>query len=207
MNWVKDKYQALPSKERKQLWALVVCSLMAAYFFYAAALWEQMFHTQKMANRKADRIEKRIGNIQPPEIEEGITEAALKRLGEKMLLQESQLKGFADSLLPAFDSEAREELKLRITQHANVNQLRISSLKSVGFDQRKQNGELTNSSLRSQLYTRPSFKLVLSGQFLNLLGFVEGLNQLPYQVYVSELSISRLSKKNSLLKIEMELKL
>ncbi len=207
MSWVADKYQGLDGKERKQLWTLVIFSLSAAYLFYAAYTWEQMFQTEKMANRRADRIEKRIGEIKPPELEDGISQAVMDGLSKKIAEQEKLLKAFSGPLLPMGDSEAREELKLTITRLANMNQLRLSSLKSSNFRRTGSLAELHGQELRTFFESRPGFQLSLSGQYLNVLRFVEALQGLQYQVSVASLAIERLNDDNSLLKIEMELRL
>lgn len=204
---LSERYKRLESKERKQLFFILVCSLLAAYFFYAAKTWEEMFHAQKMANRKADRIEKRIGDIKAPELESGISESVLSKIQAEINDQEALLKEFANRQLPLDSSEQREELKLSITKLANVNQLRMTNLKSIGFGADLTLNELKGEELRSFLLLRPHFKLSLSGQYHNLMAFVEDLGKLKYQVYVDNVRISRLNDENSLLKIEMELKL
>ncbi|WP_415892330.1 hypothetical protein ACMXYN_13810 [Neptuniibacter sp. PT8_73] len=207
MNWLKEKYLNLSSKERKQVLVLVIFSLLAGYLFYAAQTWQEMFHTEKMANRKADRIEKRIGEFKAPELEEGISEQVLSKLEEQLQKQEASLKGYANSLMPIGDATAREALKLELTQLAYANQLRVARMKASELKPSVNVTQLAGEQLRNYLQERPVFKLVLSGQFLNLVGFVDGLNQLKYQVYVSDLNVELLNDQNSLLKVELELRI
>lgn len=207
MNWLKEKYLNLSSKERKQVLVLVIFSLLAGYLFYAAQTWQEMFHTEKMANRKADRIEKRIGEFKAPELEEGVSEQVLSKLEEQLQKQEASLKGYANSLMPIGDATAREALKLELTQLAYANQLRVARMKASELKPSVNVTQLAGEQLRNYLQERPVFKLVLSGQFLNLVGFVDGLNQLKYQVYVSDLNVELLNDQNSLLKVELELRI
>ncbi|WP_415882138.1 hypothetical protein ACMXYX_13310 [Neptuniibacter sp. QD72_48] len=207
MNWVKEKYLNLSSKERKQVLVLTVFALLAGYMFYAAQTWQAMFHTEKMANRKADRIEKRIGEFKAPELEEGISDQVLSKLEGQLKKQESSLKDYANSLMPIGDATAREALKLELTQLAYANQLRVARMKASELKPSVEVVQLSGEQLRDYLQERPVFKLVLSGQFLNLVSFVDGLNQLKYQVYVSDLNIELLNDQNSLLKVEMELRI
>lgn len=65
MNWLREIYQARSSAEKKQIWILLICSAVGGYGFYASIVWERMFEAEKLANRKADRIEKRVGDIKP----------------------------------------------------------------------------------------------------------------------------------------------
>lgn len=207
MSWLRNKYKGLSSKERKQVWILVIFSFLAGYAFYAAHTWEQMFHTEKMANRKADRIEKRIGEISAPELEDGISDGTLKQLLDETSDQEVVLRGFASPLLPDGDSEAREELKLKLTQLANSNQLRLENLKSHQFGNTKPLSELQGNELREFFNERPSFQLYLTGHYFNLIQFIDALSGLKYQVYVDDLDLELLNSESSLLKINMVLKL
>lgn len=207
MNWLKEKYLNLSSKERKQVLVLVIFSLLAGYLFYAAQTWQAMFHAEKMANRKADRIEKRIGDFKAPELEEGISDQVLTKLEEQLKKQEASLKSYANSLMPIGDATAREALKLELTQLAYANQLRVARMKASELKPSVNVSQLSGEQLRDYLKDRPVFKLVLSGQFLNLVGFVDGLTQLKYQVYVRDLNVELLNDQNSLLKVELELRI
>ncbi|WP_415889026.1 hypothetical protein ACMXYV_13695 [Neptuniibacter sp. SY11_33] len=207
MNWVREKYFNLSSKERKQVLILVIFTLLAGYMFYAAQTWQAMFHTEKMANRKADRIEKRIGDFKAPELEDGISVQVLSKLEQQLKGQENSLKGYASTLMPIGDATAREALKLELTQLAYANQLRVARMKASELKPSVNVSQLTGEQLRDYLQERPVFKLVLSGQFLNLVRFVDGLNRLKYQVYVSDLNVELLNDQNSLLKVELELRI
>lgn len=207
MSFLLEKYRAFAPKEQKQIVLLIIFCLLSAYLFYAAKTWEAMFETQKLANRKADRIEKRIGDFKPPTLAEGVSEQVLNKLQSTQLAQESELKAFAKMLLPLGDSAAREELKLALTQLAYSNQLRLASLKTKELKVSDELTSLTGAELREYLQSRPTFKLILSGQFLNLVRFVESLNQLNYQVYVSNLDLGLINDSSSLLKIELELRI
>lgn len=207
MNFVKDRYQRLSDKEKKQVWTLIVFSVMATYLFYAAYTWQAMFNTEKMANRKADRIEKRIGDFKPPELEDGISHQVLEKLLTQLQKQEEGLKNDAAILLPVGDATAREALKLELTQLAYSNQLRLARMKTSELKSSVDLDSLSSAELRAYLQNRPTFKLELSGQFLNLVQFVDRLNQLSYQAYVSDLNVELLNDQNSLLKIELELRI
>lgn len=207
MSWVKDKYTKLSPSERKQLVILIVFSFLAAYLFYAAKTWEQMFDTEKLANRKADRIEKRIGEIKPPELEEGVSDQVLADLQKQLAAQEKSLQEYAATLLPLGDATAREALKLELTQLAYANQLRLSKMQASDLQSVANVTELKGEKLRSYLNNRPAFKLTLSGQFLNLVRFIDSLNQLSYQAYVNDLKVELVNDQNSLVKIDMELRI
>lgn len=207
MHWISEKIQGLSSKERKQLWLLIGFSVFSAYAFYAAQTWEAMFNTEKLANRKADRIEKRIGEIKPPELEEGVTQQTLDQLQTTLNEQETKLKAFAQPLFPAHDSEAREELKLQITQLANSNRLKLASLQASGFSAGKELSELSGQALRDYFAARPSFHLSMQGYYFNLVAFIDALQTLDYKIYTTQFSIEQPADESGLLNIKLELKL
>ncbi len=207
MNWLREIYQARSSAEKKQIWILLICSVVGGYGFYASMVWERMFEAEKLANRKADRVEKRIGDITPPKLEDGISQDVLDGFQTKITEQEHVLRAFAKPLLPISDSEAREELKLYINELANSNQLRLNRQDPLDFEQSPLLEQLEGEALRKYFQDRPSFKLELSGQYHNLLRFVDGLEKLQYRTIVERLKVERVSDDNSLLKIEIELNL
>lgn len=202
-----EKFNRLSKKERTQIYMLLGFSLLAAYTFYAAKTWEEMFNTEKLANRKADRIEKRIGEIKAPELEEGISQSSLDVLLKDIDQQEKALRTLAKPLLPSADSSAREELKLEITQLANLNGLKLESLSSQQFLAGSALNLLTGKALREYFNARPSFNLKMQGSYFDLIGFIEGLENLDYQVYASSLDISHLGEEKAILDIKLELKL
>lgn len=207
MNFIQGRFKSLSAKEQKQVLILVVFAILAAYLFYAAYTWQAMFNTEKMANRKADRIEKRIGDFKPPELEDGISRQVLEKLLTQLQKQEESLKSDAVNLLPAGDATAREALKLELTQLAYTHQLRLARMKTSELKSSVDLDTLTSAELRSYIENRPTFKLELSGQFLNLVKFVDSFNLLSYQAYISDLNVELLNDQNSLLRIELELRI
>ena len=202
-----EKFHNLSEKEKRQYKVLIFLSLFASYCFYSAFLWEEMFFNQRMADRKADRIEKRLGEVKPPELEDGISEQVMKKLSKQEADLESSLLAFSGGILPLGDSAAREELKLSLTQLAFQNNLRLASLKTPELGTTLLLDDLHGEELRLYFQNRPTFTLVLTGQYLNLVGFIDSLTELRYQTYVEELDIESLSDETTLLKIQLELRI
>ncbi len=207
MNWIKGKYNGFSAVEKKQVLMLLFFGVVAGYLFYAATTWQMMFQIEKLANRKADRIEKRIGDFKPPELEHGISKQVLSKLVIQLKKQELSLQEYAAALLPVGDAAAREALKLELTQLAYANQLRLSRMQTSELRSSIDLSSLSGTELRGYLQGRPTFKLALSGQFMNLVRFVEGLDTLSYQIYVTDMNVELLNEQNSLLSVELELRI
>ncbi|WP_372832495.1 hypothetical protein [Pontibacterium sp.] len=207
MSWISDKYQALPERDRKMLWIFISCSLVAGYLFWAAATWAQMFETQKMANRKADRIEKRLGNVDIPKLEEGISEAHLATLKTTLDSQTRELRNLASTLLPLNDAGAREALKLELTQLAQSSMLRVSRLTTSKNTLRSNHQHLDGQALREHFSNRPHFLFSLGGHYLNLITFLDALPELSYHIYVTDIALESVPDSEGYLKIHLSLQM
>lgn len=207
MSWISEKYQALPERDRKLLWLFICCSLAAGYLFWAAATWSQMFETQKMANRKADRIEKRLGNVDIPKLEEGISEDHLATLKATRGNQTRELRELAGTLLPLNDAGAREALKLELTQLAQTSMLRVSRLTTSKNTLRTHHQQLDGQALREHFANRPQFLFSLGGHYLNLITFLDALPELSYHIYVTDIALESVPDSEGYLKIHLSLQI
>lgn len=207
MSWIVDRYQLMQERERKLLWILVICVLAAGYLFWAAFTWEQMFHVEKMANRKADRIEKRLGDVKIPTLEEGISPQVLDASNQTLREQTRQLRTFAEQRLPLNDASAREALKLELAQLASSNFLRVSRLTSNNTALRPNHDSLEGAALRDHFAKRPQFLFSLGGHYLNLIAFLDALPNLSYHTYVTDIALERIDDSEGYLKIELTLQL
>ncbi|MCV6611681.1 MAG: hypothetical protein OIF55_12980 [Amphritea sp.] len=205
MNWLRLKYAGLDSRERKQLLLILIFSLVGGYLFFSAWLWQQMFDAEKMANRRENRIETRIGKIEPPKLEKGVSEAVLKQQLELQALLQGDMRKLAAALLPLDDAGAREQFKLELAKLAELNSLRVSRLKTANSDIRPPISEISGAELRRYLVERPVFDLALSGSYLNLLHFVNGLQRLTYRAHVTDMSMEPGESTDGRLKIQLRI--
>lgn len=206
MNWLKARYHALSQRDRRLLKIFIIFILLAIYLFYAAIVWNKMFYTWRMADRRADRIEKRIGELKVPELEDGVSDYELNKLLQEKTSQEKIIQQLAAIMLPLDDTAPRQKLKLYLTRLAQKHQLRLTTLKTNNATPRVNAANLKGEELRSYLIDRPTFSLSMTGNFANLMRFIDSLKKMEYQVYVDGLSISH-AENNGLLKIEMVLKI
>ena len=207
MNWVRQKYYGLDGREKKQLWFIIGLSLLASYFFFSAWLWQQMFDAEKMANRRANRIETRIGKIEPPRLQDGVSEGVLKAETEHQKVLEEQLKALAGNLLPLDNAGIREQFKLELAQLAETNNMRVNRVKALNAGLRPSLSELSGEALREYLTKRPEFDLVVTGYFLNLVHFISGLQHLSYGAYVTDMTIKPEETADGRLMIQLRIKI
>lgn len=184
---IANKFQSLAAKERKQIIFLLASSLLAGYFFWAASVWQGLFDARKFADRRANRIELKVGDVNPPELKSEVSEKRLKSLQAQLTAKEQQLETFVSKLLPVDNRLALENHKLDITRLAESQGLEIGNFTS-GFS--KAASKSSGNSLQA-LKNRPRFKLEAQGGYFQLIGFLDGLNQLTYLTRVENLALSR----------------
>jgi len=207
MNWAIEKYKKLPSREQKQIKLLAIMVTLSAYLFWAAMTWQEMFETEKLANRKANRIETRVGDLETPTLENGVSEKVLNQLTESIEQQEAQLRFLLSDLLPLDTPGPREQLKLEIARLVTDNQLRLVRLNSTNDELRAPIEGMRGEALRRSIESRPTFHLRLEGRFLNLIYFIDSLNKLSYSTYVTNISAERHDEYFNELKIQVELRI
>ncbi len=205
MNWLSSRYRRMPARDRRLLWIFLGVSLISAYMFWAAMTWQQMFHVEKMANRKANRIETRLGDFKVPEAGASVSEKDLQKLRDQVQAYEQQLQQIGATMLPLHESGSREQLKLELTRLAEDNQLSVASFRTLGSVLRPPVESLSGQSLRDYFRDRPRFELEMSGRYFDLVAFVDGLRHLSFQSYVGNLRIERHDQYPQALRISLQL--
>lgn len=207
MTWFSEKYQKMTPRDRKLVKVLVVMGLLSVYFFWAAMTWQAMFDAEKMANRRANRIETRVGKLETPTLENGISERALKQLTASITEQETQLRFLLSDMMPLNTPAPREQLKLEISRLVIRHQLTPVGLNTSDDELRESIGGMSGESLRRHFESRPTLHLRVEGNYLNLIDFIDGLNTLSYRTYVTNMTAERHDAFSSDLKIQVELKI
>ncbi|MDP7592966.1 MAG: hypothetical protein QF552_09790 [Litorilituus sp.] len=189
---LQQKYRRLPAKEKKQLFILIACVVISAYGFYATMLWQDMFQAEKLANRKANRIETRIGKIQEPKFDSNLTDKKLKTLQQQLKQSEEAIAQLTEKFIPLNDADALQKLKLDIAELADKMELKITNFEVLGVALKAHEEELTEyNDTRRQYYKRPSFAIEAQSQFYPLLNFIKALNQLDNLAIVKKINIIR----------------
>lgn len=188
---LKSKFLSLPAKERKQITIITFLGIFGCYGLVAAFLWEGMFEAKKMADRRANRIETRIGNYTPPKIDSFITPKQLSDAKQQLVSAEQRLIEFSQRLLPLDNPEPRENLKLEVTRLASHHLIKVTQLSVINDQIRPLPSELNGQALRDIFDKRPLFKIQGQGNFYNFISFVEGLNTLTYRSFTPQFTIER----------------
>ncbi len=189
---LQQKYKLLPAKEKIQIIALTVCIVLSAYGFTAAMMWQEMFEAEKMANRKANRIETRIGKIVEPKLSSDVSEVRLKKLTKELAKSTTALEGLTERFIPIDNAAQLQELKLTISQLADDVNLKINTFEVIGIEYKAGEEELSEyTDTRRKYYQRPYFAIEGQSKFYALLNFLQALNQLDNLAIIQKITIER----------------
>jgi hypothetical protein len=188
---LKSKFLSLPAREQKQIIIIVLLGSIGSYGLLATHMWQSMFEAQKMADRRANRIETRIGNYKTPEIDSSLTPKQLDTANAQLTLIENSLINFSERLLPLDSPEPRESLKLEVTRLATQHGISITYMTVSNTETRLFPSEFNGKALRNLFDKRPLFQIKGTGEFYNFIDFTESLKSLPYRCFIPNLSIMR----------------
>ncbi|MGL1958379.1 MAG: hypothetical protein OCD00_13790 [Colwellia sp.] len=189
---LKQKFKRLPAKDRKQIVILVICVVVTIYSLFAAMLWEEMFNAEKMANRKANRIETRIGKIEEPKFASEISDKNLKKLKSQLEQSNELLSQVTQRFVPLDDSDRLQKLKSNVSKLAEDLGLNIKQFEVLGIKYKITEEELTEfTDTRRKYYQRPLFSIEAESRFFPLLNFIEALKKLDNIAIVRQIDISR----------------
>lgn len=191
MRALTRKFSQLPAREKKQITLIVLLTFLGCYGLVAAHLWQTLFEAQKMADRRANRIETRIGDYKPPEIDASLTPEQLSAAEHRLSLTEKQLIALSERLMPLDTPDPRENLKLELTRLAQAHQVAISHLLASDDTLRPLPEVLSGQALRDIFSKRPVFKVKGQGRYYDLIALIESLHTLPYRSFISTLVIAR----------------
>lgn len=188
---LKNKFLRYSARERKQIIIIVLLGFLGAYGLLAAHMWQTLFEATKMADRRANRIETRIGHYTPPEIDSSLSVKDLDAAKAQLKQIEATLIDYSKQLLPLDTPESRENLKLEVTRLATQHHITITNMTSSNTAIRPLPSELSGEKLRKIFSQRPLFNLKGRGHFYNVIHFMESLKKLPYQSLVPNMTIMR----------------
>jgi len=201
---LQQKYKLLPTKEKAQIIALTVCVVLSAYGFTAALMWQEMFEAEKMANRKANRIETRIGKIVEPKLSSDVSEIRLKKLSKELAQSTEALDELTKRFIPIDNAARLQELKLDVSQLADDINLKINTFEVIGIEYKTDEEELSEyTDTRRKYYQRPYFAIEGQGKFYALLNFLQALNQLDNIAIIQKITIER--SEQGQLKVSMKI--
>jgi hypothetical protein len=184
------KFKRLPTKEKQQIIILIVCVVVTAYTLFAAMLWQEMFNAEKMANRKANRIETRIGKIEEPKFSSEISDKNLATLTARLKKSTQELSQLTQNFIPLDNAARLQNLKLNISELAENSGLNIKQFEVLGIKYKANEEELAEfTDTRRQYYQRPFFSIQAESRFFPLLDFIENLKKLDNVAIVKQIQI------------------
>jgi len=165
---------------------------ISAYGFFAALLWQDMFKAEKLANRKANRIETRIGKIEEPKLDSKISDKNLAKLQAELANSTETINKLTSRFIPFNDAERLQALKLNISELADDVNVNINNFEVLGAKLKAHEEELTEySDNRSKYYKRPYFSIEAESHFYPLLDFIQALDKLDNVAIVQKITIVR----------------
>ncbi|PCI53618.1 MAG: hypothetical protein COB45_10205 [Gammaproteobacteria bacterium] len=189
---LQQKFKRLPAKDRKQLIILIACIIISAYGFFAALLWHDMFKAEKMANRKANRIETRIGKIEEPTFNSAISDKNLVKLQTELASSTEAISKLTSKFIPFNNADRLQTLKLDISELADDVNVKIKNFEVLGAKLKAHEEELAEyNDNRNQYYKRPYFSIEAESRFYPLLAFIQELSQLDNIAIVQKITIVR----------------
>lgn len=181
----------MPAKDKTQLTILISCIIVSAYGFWAATLWQEMFEAEKMANRKANRIETRIGKIEEPKFDRKISTNSLKKLEQELASSYQQVTTLTSDFIDIDNAEKLQAIKLDISELADNVKLDIQDFKVLGISHKSGEEELSEYlDIRKQYYQRPYLSLQAQGDFFSLLNFLDAISTLENVAVVQQLEVN-----------------
>lgn len=184
------KFKRLPTKEKQQIITLIICIVVTAYTLFAAMLWQEMFNAEKMANRKANRIETRIGKIEEPKFRSEISNKNLVILTAQLEKSTQVLSQLTQNFIPLDNAARLQNLKLNISELAENSGLNIKKFEVLGIKYKANEEELTEfSNTHRKYYQRPFFSIQAESRFFPLLRFIEDLKKLDNIAIVKQIQI------------------
>lgn len=201
---LQQKYKRLPAKEKSQIIILVTCVVISTYSFFAAMLWQDMFEAEKLANRKENRIETRIGKITEPTFSSDFTDKKLVELQQQLNKSNQDISALTEKFIPLNDADRLQQLKLDISQLADDVSLEINNFQVMGVELKPHEEELSEyNDNHSQYYKRPYFAIEAKSRFFSLLNFIQALNQLDNLAIVQKISIIRGEQGNLVISMKI----
>ena len=189
---LQQKFKRLPAKDRKQLIILIACIIISAYGFFAALLWQDMFKAEKMANRKANRIETRIGKIEEPKFSSAISDKNLVKLQAELASSTEAISKLTSKFIPFNNADRLQTLKLDISELADDFNVNIKNFEVLGAKLKAHEEELAEyNDNHDQYYKRPYFSIEAESRFYPLLAFIQELSQLDNIAIVQKITIVR----------------
>ncbi len=196
-------FKTRPKQERIQIVTLLVATIVCAYGFWASTVWTEMFEVEKMANRKANRIETRLGKVEAPKFDVKISDAALEKKQKALLASTEKLKLLTQQFIPLADTGRLQQLKLNISELADGVKLDIKDFQVSKLSSKTQEELLEYDDFHGQYYQRPYFMIEAQSQFLGLLAFLKALSELDNLAVVKQLDVTYLGQGQ--LKIKMKI--
>ena len=177
---------------KKSEWILIGILISTLFISGFILLRVQPFRGQlKLLNKDLQKIQKKVNKEQSSEKSRGSVKKIQQELDDlkaAIEIESKTMAGYQQSFIDLQKNEQQAELKAQITNLIEVQGMTISN---IGEDS-KSLDKLINAQTKAstQDIKRPMISLSLSGNFIMLNNFFQQLEELPYSVVITRLSMT-----------------
>jgi Tfp pilus assembly protein PilO len=201
---IKNKYKSLSDKDQRLMIVLIICVLVSGYGFWAAMLWQDMFEAEKLANRKENRIETRIGKVEAPKFDSSISEKRLQELSDELLISQDKIEKLTHRFIQLDNAGLVQKIKLKVSELADESGVKIETFEIINIKRKPGTEEIDEyNDVRQKYYNRPLVAIQASSNYFSLLAFLKGLNSLEKLAVVKHLQIERQAAGRLLIKMKI----
>ncbi|MBL4613219.1 MAG: hypothetical protein JKY91_05690 [Emcibacter sp.] len=192
------KFQDMSRGEQNKILFILGLIVLAGYFgLRYPVINKDMKHQESMANRRADRLAKRVVKIDDPKISTVRLGRQLVALDKSIQDKGTRLDVISRRFASLEDVKQIQELKLELSQLAERSGVYITSIGGNKFVTRENDRSVGNKDSQQLLkdqsrnrYERPLTTMKSRTTYVGLMNFLEGLGTLSYNLTVVRLEIS-----------------
>jgi hypothetical protein len=200
MKQLTQWWKSLARKQQNQMLILIMAAVLGVYGLYYIGLNKEIAHAEAMVDRAKNRIKRKYRKIQTPKENPVLLKKKLDELSVSLSQQQDKLRRVEVLLMPLDAMEHVQKIRLSISRLADHSGMTI----------RKMEGKITRRTsnirsvprkdfLKSQTnnrYRRPLLEVVATVDFRGLLVFLDGLEQLEFNVSPVNIQVNALVPDN-----------
>ncbi len=186
------KYWNSLGKKKQNQW-LITFTFMVVGIYLLAWHWQNykaLEHANNMVNRAENRLQLKVDAIPESPPTAGQLVKKISEQSSKKRELEFEYQQISSIFMPLDDIQSYQNLRLSISDLAESNGVRVESVNEVnkGALVMAEDGKQVKLVI-SEKWGRPLIEYQMSLSYIDLLNFMEGLEQLEYQVSVVRVEI------------------
>lgn len=188
-----EKWNSLPKKEQNLVLILFSAVIIGGYLgFVYLSLGKEVFETQKLVNRKKNRLEVKTKNIGKIDDKAMVYEEKIKKIEPQLKKLQDKYNNLRKRFVPLDSPEKIESLRLEISEYARFANVAIINMGTVGgrkADLPETNADITRKNILNNTFKRMLIEINSYTTFKGLLGFLDGMDELSYYASIVQINI------------------